>query len=66
MKYTFDVAKCDKIFDELHEGGYIKSAYTLPPTDEIKRKAYCKWHKKLLMIAIFSVDRSNRSLMRND
>jgi hypothetical protein len=23
IKYTFDVAKCDKIFNELHKGGYI-------------------------------------------
>ena len=41
-KYTFDVAKCDKIFDELHKGGYIKIAYTLPSTDEIKHRAYYK------------------------
>jgi hypothetical protein len=29
IKYTFDVAKCDKIFDELHKGGYIKLSHTL-------------------------------------
>jgi hypothetical protein len=28
IKYTFGVAKCDKIFDELHKGGYIKLSHT--------------------------------------
>ena len=40
FKYTFDVAKCDKNFDELHKGGYIKFYHTLPPPEE----PYCKWH----------------------
>jgi hypothetical protein len=31
MKFTFDVAKCDKIFDELHKVGYIKMSHTIPP-----------------------------------
>jgi hypothetical protein len=44
IKYTFDVAKCDKIFDELHKGGYIKLSHTLPPLEELKQQAYCKWH----------------------
>jgi hypothetical protein len=44
IKYTFDVAKCDKIFDELYKGGYIKLSHTLPPLEELKRRAYCKWH----------------------
>jgi hypothetical protein len=43
IKYTFDVAKCDKIFDELHKGSYIKLSHTLP-LEELKRRAYCKWH----------------------
>jgi hypothetical protein len=37
IKYTFDVAKCDKIFDELHKGGYIKLSHTLPLLEELKR-----------------------------
>jgi hypothetical protein len=37
IKYMFDVAKCDKIFDELHKGGYIKISQTLPPLGELKR-----------------------------
>jgi hypothetical protein len=42
--YMFDLATCDKIFDELHKGGYIKLSHTLPPLEEFKRRAYCKWH----------------------
>jgi hypothetical protein len=44
VKFAFDVAKCDRIFDELQKGGYIKLSHTLPPLDELKRRAYCKWH----------------------
>jgi hypothetical protein len=36
----FDVAKCDKIFDELHKGGYIKLSLTLQLLEELKRRAY--------------------------
>jgi hypothetical protein len=44
IKFTFDVAKYDKIFDELHKAGCIKMSHTIPPLDKLKRKAYCKWH----------------------
>jgi hypothetical protein len=44
IKYTFDVAKCDNIFDELHKGGYIKLSHTLPLIEELKQRAFCKWH----------------------
>jgi hypothetical protein len=38
IKYMFDVvAKCDRIFDELHKGGYIKLSHTLPPLEELKQ-----------------------------
>jgi hypothetical protein len=37
IKYSFDVAKCNKIFDELHKGGYIKLSHTLTPLEELKR-----------------------------
>jgi hypothetical protein len=37
IKYSFDVAKCNKIFDELHKGGYIKLSHTLIPLEELKR-----------------------------
>jgi hypothetical protein len=44
VKFTFNVGKCDKIFDELLKNGNIKIDYIVPPTDELKRRAYCKWH----------------------
>jgi hypothetical protein len=44
IKYTFDIAKCDEIFDELHKGDYIKISHTLPPLEDLKRRAYCKCH----------------------
>jgi hypothetical protein len=37
IKYMFDVAKCDNIFDELHKGGYIKLSLTLQLLEELKR-----------------------------
>jgi hypothetical protein len=44
FKFTFDVSKCDSIFDELLKLGNIKISHTMPPLDEIKRRAYCKYH----------------------
>jgi hypothetical protein len=44
MKFTFDVAKCDKMFDELFKSGKIKMSHTIPPIDQLKRRAYCKFH----------------------
>jgi hypothetical protein len=44
IKYTFDVAKCDKFFDDLHKGSYIKLSHSLWPLEELKQQAYCKWH----------------------
>jgi hypothetical protein len=44
VKFTFDVAKCDRIFDKLLKLGKIKISHTLPPPDEIKKRAYCKFH----------------------
>jgi hypothetical protein len=44
VKFTFNVGKCDKIFDELLKNGNIKINHTIPSTDELKRRAYCKWH----------------------
>jgi hypothetical protein len=44
LKFTFDVSKCDRIFDELLKLGNIKISYTMPPLDEIKQHAYCKFH----------------------
>jgi hypothetical protein len=36
LKFTFDVCKCDHIFDELLKLGNIKILHTMPPLDEIK------------------------------
>jgi hypothetical protein len=36
LRFTFDVSKCDRIFDELHKLGNIKISHTMPPLDEIK------------------------------
>jgi hypothetical protein len=44
LRFTFDVSKCDRIFDELLKLGNIKIAHTMPPLDEIKLRAYCKYH----------------------
>jgi hypothetical protein len=33
-----------KIFDELVKSGNIKMTHTIPPANELKKKAYCKWH----------------------
>jgi hypothetical protein len=44
IKFTFDVSKCDHIFDELLESRNIKLTHTLPPLNELKWHAYCKFH----------------------
>ena len=43
-KFTFDVSKCEKTFDELYKNGYIKMSHTIPLLDELNRRAYCKFH----------------------
>jgi len=44
LKFTFDVSKCDRIFDELLKNGNIRLSHAIPSPDELKRYAYCKWH----------------------
>ena len=44
VRFTFDVSKCDRIFDELLRSGNIKLSHVIPPLEELKRHAYCKWH----------------------
>jgi hypothetical protein len=44
MKFTFDVSKCDCIFDELLRLGHLKITHVIPPLEELKRRAYCKFH----------------------
>jgi hypothetical protein len=44
VKFTFNVGKCDKIFDELLKNDKIKINHIVPPADELKCRAYCKLH----------------------
>jgi hypothetical protein len=44
VKFTFNVGKCNKIFDELLKNGNIKINHIVPSADELKHRAYCKWH----------------------
>jgi hypothetical protein len=63
IKFTFNVPKCDNIFDEQLKNGNIKLTHTIPPIDELKRRAYCKWHNSFshaTMTVMFFVDRYNR------
>jgi hypothetical protein len=42
IKFTFDVGKCDKIFDELLSIDKIKLSHAILPIDNLKKHAYCK------------------------
>jgi hypothetical protein len=44
VKFTFNVGKDDRIFDELLKSGNIKINHIIPFDDELKSHAYCKWH----------------------
>ena len=44
VKFIFYFSKCDRIFDELLKFGYIRINYTLPSFEELRRRAYCKYH----------------------
>jgi hypothetical protein len=44
MKFTFDVGICDKIFDELLSIGKIRLSHAIPLIDDLKKRAYYKWH----------------------
>jgi hypothetical protein len=44
IKFTFDVSKCDRIFDELNKLGHVKLSHAIPPLEKLKWRAYCKWH----------------------
>jgi hypothetical protein len=44
MEFTFDISKCDKIFDELLSIEKIKLSHTIPPIEELRKCAYYKWH----------------------
>jgi hypothetical protein len=46
MRYTFNVAKCDRIFDYLLQAKQIKlpSAHVIPSLEQLKKHVYCKWY----------------------
>jgi hypothetical protein len=46
MKYTFDVSKCDKLFNVLVQGGVIrlKEGHNIQAAEMIAKRKYCKWH----------------------
>jgi hypothetical protein len=48
VKFTFNVGKCDKIFDELLKNYNIKLSHTIPSIGELKTCVYCKWHGSFL------------------
>jgi hypothetical protein len=46
MRYTFDMSKCDHLFDLLLQGGVIRltEGHVIPSENIIAKKTYCKWH----------------------
>jgi hypothetical protein len=46
MRHTFDVSKCDCLFDLLLQGGVIQptQGHVIPCADILAKKTYCKWH----------------------
>jgi hypothetical protein len=46
MKFTFDVTKCDKLFDLQLQNNIIrlKGGHVIPTVEQLARKKYCKWH----------------------
>jgi hypothetical protein len=46
MRYTFNIAKCDRIIDYLLQEKKIKlpSGDVIPSPEQLKKHAYCKWH----------------------
>jgi hypothetical protein len=46
MRYTFDIAKCDKIFDYLLQEKQIKLPcnHVIPSPEQLKKHVYFKWH----------------------
>jgi hypothetical protein len=46
IHFTFDITKCDRIFDYLLQEKQIKlpSNHVIPLSEQLKKHAYCKWH----------------------
>jgi len=36
LKFTFDISKCDRIFDELLKNGNIRLSHAIPSLEELK------------------------------
>src|SRR5664279_1595743 len=47
FKCSFDVGKCDKIFDALLKDKVIRINHVIPSPEELRRRAYCKYHHSL-------------------
>jgi hypothetical protein len=46
MRHTFDVSKCDRLFDLLLQGGVIRliEGHVIPNANILAKTSYCKWH----------------------
>jgi hypothetical protein len=67
VKFTFDVDKCDRMFDGLLRQGKLKIPHTMPLLHKIKKRAYCKFHHSYLMIpmiTILFIDKYNHPVMK--
>jgi hypothetical protein len=67
MIITFNVAKCDKKFDELLNSGNIRMTHTIPPAEELKEKHIVNGIIHFLMLqmtAMCFVDKCNQPLTR--
>jgi hypothetical protein len=43
IKFTLNISKYDKIFDEVFKSDNIKINNIILSADELKHRAYCKW-----------------------
>jgi hypothetical protein len=67
MKFTFNVSKCDKIFDELLSIGKIKMSHLIPLIEDLKSVFIVSGIiviLMLLMIAMYFGDKYNWLSMR--
>jgi hypothetical protein len=46
VKFTFDVSKCDKLFDILLQNKviWLSEGHVIPPPGQMAKGKYCKWH----------------------
>jgi hypothetical protein len=46
VKFTFDVSKCDKLFDVLLKNGviHLSEGHVIPPPGQVMKRKYCKCH----------------------